>query len=315
MNDSPIPTRRARRKAEGMGCKRKRVEDVRFTQGKGNYVDDIKLPGMLYGDFIRSPLRPCADQIDRHVEGAGRARRAGGADRRGPEAAQPRLDADARPATCRRCWPTRKCCSRTRRSPSSSPTTATSPPTRPNWSRSNTRRCPSSSIPSRRWTPTRRCCARISRARPTGAHGAAQAPQSHLHLGGRRQGRHRRRLPQRRGHGQGADLLSAHASVARWRPASASPRFDKIKGELTVWGTFQAPHVVRTVAALIADDSRAQDPRDLARYRRRLRQQGRRLSRLYLRGRRLDRHRQAGEMGRGPHREPVRHRRSPATIT
>src|SRR6201993_1588809 len=41
-------------KLQGMGCKRKRVEDVRFTQGKGNYVDDIKLPGMLHGDFHRS---------------------------------------------------------------------------------------------------------------------------------------------------------------------------------------------------------------------------------------------------------------------
>jgi carbon-monoxide dehydrogenase large subunit len=40
---------------EGMGCKRKRVEDIRFTQGRGNYVDDIKLPGMLHGDFVRSP--------------------------------------------------------------------------------------------------------------------------------------------------------------------------------------------------------------------------------------------------------------------
>ena len=61
-------------KLEGMGCKRKRVEDVRFTQGKGNYVDDIKLPGMLYGDFVRSPLRPCARQEHRHVEGAWRCR-------------------------------------------------------------------------------------------------------------------------------------------------------------------------------------------------------------------------------------------------
>ena len=42
-------------KLEGLGCKRKRVEDARFTQGKGNYVDDIKLPGMLFGDFVRSP--------------------------------------------------------------------------------------------------------------------------------------------------------------------------------------------------------------------------------------------------------------------
>jgi carbon-monoxide dehydrogenase large subunit len=40
---------------KGLGCSRKRVEDVRFTQGKGNYVDDIKLPGMLHGDFVRSP--------------------------------------------------------------------------------------------------------------------------------------------------------------------------------------------------------------------------------------------------------------------
>ncbi|PWE34234.1 carbon-monoxide dehydrogenase large subunit [Maritimibacter sp. 55A14] len=40
---------------KGTGCARKRVEDARFTQGKGNYVDDVKLPGMLFGDFVRSP--------------------------------------------------------------------------------------------------------------------------------------------------------------------------------------------------------------------------------------------------------------------
>jgi aerobic carbon-monoxide dehydrogenase large subunit len=55
MNDQ-IPTSAQRAEAlQGMGCKRKRVEDVRFVQGKGNYVDDLKLPGMLYGDFMRSP--------------------------------------------------------------------------------------------------------------------------------------------------------------------------------------------------------------------------------------------------------------------
>ncbi len=42
-------------KLKGLGCSRKRVEDVRFTQGKGNYVDDIKMAGMLHGDFVRSP--------------------------------------------------------------------------------------------------------------------------------------------------------------------------------------------------------------------------------------------------------------------
>jgi len=55
MNDqTPSKEERAER-LQGMGCKRKRVEDIRFVQGKGNYVDDMKLPGMLYGDFTRSP--------------------------------------------------------------------------------------------------------------------------------------------------------------------------------------------------------------------------------------------------------------------
>jgi carbon-monoxide dehydrogenase large subunit len=54
MNDmTPTPAQREAR-LEGIGCKRKRVEDIRFTQGKGNYVDDIKLPNMLHGDFVRS---------------------------------------------------------------------------------------------------------------------------------------------------------------------------------------------------------------------------------------------------------------------
>ena len=39
---------------KGLGSSRKRVEDARFTQGKGNYVDDIKMPEMLFGDFVRS---------------------------------------------------------------------------------------------------------------------------------------------------------------------------------------------------------------------------------------------------------------------
>ncbi|TVQ52918.1 MAG: hypothetical protein EA355_14185, partial [Rhodobacteraceae bacterium] len=52
----PTPDAAARtEKLKGLGCARKRVEDARFTQGKGNYVDDIKLPGMLFGDFVRSP--------------------------------------------------------------------------------------------------------------------------------------------------------------------------------------------------------------------------------------------------------------------
>ncbi|MBO3747963.1 carbon-monoxide dehydrogenase large subunit [Streptosporangiaceae bacterium NEAU-GS5] len=32
-----------------------RKEDARFIRGRGNYVDDVKLPGMLYGAVLRSP--------------------------------------------------------------------------------------------------------------------------------------------------------------------------------------------------------------------------------------------------------------------
>ena len=39
----------------GLGYSRKRVEDARFIRGKGNYIDDFKLPGMLYLDIVRSP--------------------------------------------------------------------------------------------------------------------------------------------------------------------------------------------------------------------------------------------------------------------
>jgi len=40
----------------GMGDSRLRKEDARFIQGKGNYVDDIKMPGMLHMAIVRSPF-------------------------------------------------------------------------------------------------------------------------------------------------------------------------------------------------------------------------------------------------------------------
>jgi len=42
-------------KLEGIGCARKRKEDPRFIQGKGYYVDDVQLPGTLFGAVVRSP--------------------------------------------------------------------------------------------------------------------------------------------------------------------------------------------------------------------------------------------------------------------
>jgi carbon-monoxide dehydrogenase large subunit len=39
----------------GIGHSVARKEDARFIRGKGNYVDDVKLPGMVYLDIVRSP--------------------------------------------------------------------------------------------------------------------------------------------------------------------------------------------------------------------------------------------------------------------
>ena len=40
---------------EGIGARVARKEDKRFTTGKGRYVDDIRLHGMTYAAFVRSP--------------------------------------------------------------------------------------------------------------------------------------------------------------------------------------------------------------------------------------------------------------------
>ena len=42
-------------KLQGLGTSRLRKEDARFIRGKGTYIDDIKLPGMLFGAIVRSP--------------------------------------------------------------------------------------------------------------------------------------------------------------------------------------------------------------------------------------------------------------------
>lgn len=43
-------------KIGGMGASRRRVEDNRFIRGKGHYIDDMVLPGMLHMEILRSPL-------------------------------------------------------------------------------------------------------------------------------------------------------------------------------------------------------------------------------------------------------------------
>ena len=55
--NAPADSKEARELAlAGMGQSRLRKEDARFIQGKGNYVDDIKMAGMLHMDIVRSPI-------------------------------------------------------------------------------------------------------------------------------------------------------------------------------------------------------------------------------------------------------------------
>src|SRR5262249_26514554 len=43
----------------------KRREDPRFITGRGSYVDDLKIPGMTYAAFVRSPhAHPRIKRID-----------------------------------------------------------------------------------------------------------------------------------------------------------------------------------------------------------------------------------------------------------
>jgi len=51
-----MTTPRTSAKISGLGHSMKRKEDPRFLRGRGNYVDDIQLPGMLHMDIVRSPF-------------------------------------------------------------------------------------------------------------------------------------------------------------------------------------------------------------------------------------------------------------------
>jgi carbon-monoxide dehydrogenase large subunit len=60
-----------------LGASVKRREDPRFITGKGNYTDDLKLPGMTYAAFVRSPHSHARHRRDRHLEGQGVSGRGG----------------------------------------------------------------------------------------------------------------------------------------------------------------------------------------------------------------------------------------------
>ena len=54
----------------GMGHSVKRKEDPRFIRGKGEYIDDVGLPGQALARHCPEPVRPRPDQVDRQLRGA-----------------------------------------------------------------------------------------------------------------------------------------------------------------------------------------------------------------------------------------------------
>ena len=72
----------------------KRKEDERFIRGKGTYLDDIRLPGMVHGAMLRSPYahaKIVSIDTSRGARAPERRRRRHG---QGPRDARPGLDAD-----------------------------------------------------------------------------------------------------------------------------------------------------------------------------------------------------------------------------
>ena len=109
-----------------------RKEDPRFVRGRGRYVDDIQLPGMLHLAILRSPVAHArivsvdTSAAEAAPEGEGGRDRARCWPRRAWPGCRPS------PTTCRRCSPPTRSASRARRWRSSSPRTGTRPGTR--WS-------------------------------------------------------------------------------------------------------------------------------------------------------------------------------------
>ena len=304
MNDL-TPTREQREAAlEGMGCKRKRVEDVRFTQGKGNYVDDLKLPGMLHGDFVRSPhaharVKSINRQEALKVPGVLAVITAETL-KTVNLAWMPTLAGDVQMVLA-----DGKVLFQNQEVAFVVATDRYAADDGINKVVVEYEPLPVVIDPFKAMDTGRAGAARGSRRQDHRRARPAQAPQPHLRMDRRRQGSDRRRLQEGGGDDQGDDLLSPHPSVAAGNlPVRLLVRQDQGRtddlGHLP--GAACDPH--RGVAD--RQTAGAEDPCDLARHRRRLRQQGRRLSRLYLRRGRLDRHRQARQMGRGPHREPDR---------
>ena len=305
MNETTLTSEQRAERLQGVGCKRKRVEDVRFVQGKGSYVDDLKLPGMLYGDFARSPYGHARiKNIDTSKAKAVRGVLAvlTAADLKPLNLHyMPTLAGDVQAVLAEE-----KVLFQNQEVAFVIADDRYVAADAADLVEVEYESLPVIVDPFKSMAPDAPVLREDIKDKTEGAHGARK---HHNHI-----------FTWQMGDKDGTDAAFGKADVTikelisyqRVHPCPLETcqcvaSFDKIKGELTVWGTFQAPHVIRTVASLIskipehkihviAPDIGGGFGNKVGAY-----------SGLYLRHRRLDRDRTAGEMGRGPYREPVEH--------
>ena len=113
------------------------------------------------------------------------------------------------------------------------------------------RRCRSSSTRSRRWTPDAPVLREDLAGKTSGAHGPRK---HHNHVFEWTVGdKDLTDAAFRKAEVSIKEMISYHRThPSPLETCQCVASFDKIRGELTIWGTFQAPHVIRTVVALIA---------------------------------------------------------------
>ena len=278
----------------GLGHSLKRKEDPRFIRGKGNYIDDLKLPGMLYLDIVRSPyahakITNINTEEALKVPGVLAVITGKDLDKYGL-AWMPTLMSDTQmvlPIDTVE-YQAQEVAGGGRHQPL----------------RGSRRRGRGRS----------RVRAAACGGGPVQGAGAGlaqsargQGEQPHLALGGGRQGGHRPGFRGGRGHRQARHLYPAHPRrVYRDLRLRGQLGPDRRQADDVHDHPGSARHPHRDRARRRAPGpGRAQDPRDLAGHRRRLRRQSACLSGLRDRHSGLGAHRQAGQVDRGPLREPA----------
>ena len=275
----------------------KRKEDARFIRGEGNYLDDIKLPGMVYGAVLRCPYAHAKILSIDTIRALAHPNVAAVVTAKDLEtlglAWMPTISYDTQAVLAG---------DKVRFQGQEVAFVIATDPYSAQDACAHRRRVRAAARGGQRAQGARRGRA----ADPRRQDGPARQPRQPA-VGGRRRGGDRPRLRRGRHDRHARHHLPALPSGAagdvrddrRLQPEDRPARHLQRQP-----GAARAPHGLRPCGR----PRRAHDPDQVQRHRRRLRQQGAGLPRLRVRDRRLDRRRRARQVGRGPHWQPRLHR-------